>query len=251
MATPEEQRILLALDACCDASAATIETAVHLADRLGAALEALFVEDVELLRAAELPFVSEVVAGGERVLTPETLRQTNRRLSAQAERLMADAARLRNVRWQWRTAEGSRALLAATEAVQYDLFMPGRPARPRSGDVAARASVARVAVVHGGPAQAARALAILEALTANGHTREVLLVGESRPPAELLDSLAARGVRVYVQATPLADPAAMIGEIQRHAPGLLVAPRTLLLPAGATMRGRLFDALPMALLMLR
>jgi hypothetical protein len=250
MATPEEQRILLALDACCDASAATIETAVHLAQRLGAALEALFVEDSELLRAAELPFVSEVIAGGERRLTPEQLRRTNRELSARAERLMAEAARLRNVRWQWRTVEGTRALLAAAEAVQCDLFMPGRPARRRA-EAAAAAGVDRVAVVHGSPAQAARALAILEALTGNGHTREVLLVGEGRPPPELLGRLAERGVQAYVQAAPLADPTAMIGEIQAHAPGLLVAPRALLLPAGASLPGRLLDALPMALLLLR
>ncbi len=247
MARPDEERILLALDACCDVSAATIDTAVHLAARLGAALEALFVEDAELLRAAELPFVSEVGASGERVLTVELLRDTNRERSAQAQRLTAEAARLRNVRMSWRVAQGTRLLLAAAEAVQSDLFVPGRPARRVTGGVS---GAARVAVVHGDPARTARALAFVHALAGNGHVREVVLVCESRPGAELLARLEEHGVRVYVQAAAVADPQAVLAEIGALAPGLLIAPRELLLPAGAAP-ARGLDALPMSLLLLR
>jgi len=159
--------------------------------------------------------------------------------------LTAESARLRNVRWRWRVAQGTRLLLAAAEAVECDLFVPGRASR-RTGP----GGTGRVAVVHGDPAHSARALAIVQALAGNGHVRELVLVCEARPGADLLARLGETGVRVYVQAAAVADPQAVLGGLQDHAPGLLIAPRELMLPAGAApVRG--LDALSMSLLLLR
>ena len=55
------RRILVALDAS-EASRAAIRSAVDLAARFRAELVGLFVEDVNLLRSAQLPFVRKVGA---------------------------------------------------------------------------------------------------------------------------------------------------------------------------------------------
>ena len=57
-AAPAIRRILVALDASTH-SLAALETAAGLAARLEAELVGLFVEDINLLRAAELPFARE------------------------------------------------------------------------------------------------------------------------------------------------------------------------------------------------
>ncbi|MFW5810637.1 MAG: universal stress protein, partial [Thermodesulfobacteriota bacterium] len=53
------RRILVALDAS-PASLEGLKTAAELAERLNAELYGLFVEDIDLLRAVELPFVTEI-----------------------------------------------------------------------------------------------------------------------------------------------------------------------------------------------
>ena len=56
------KRILVALDASA-ANRTALQTAALLASELQAELQALFVEDINLLRLAELPFAREVVFG--------------------------------------------------------------------------------------------------------------------------------------------------------------------------------------------
>ncbi len=55
----DHQRILVALDASSDSRAA-VEAAVNLAARFNAELTGIYVEDENLLRLADLPFVQEV-----------------------------------------------------------------------------------------------------------------------------------------------------------------------------------------------
>lgn len=252
MTQAERERILLAMDACSVLSAGLADTLASVAARLGAELEGLFVEDAELMRAAELPFVSEVVASGiERGLTAESLQRLNRDMSRELDRLLSRAAGERKVRWRCSTVQGSRLMTAFAAAEQCDLFVPGRAGHRRGAPDAAASPFTRIGLVIQDPVRAARALSVIHALAGNGHTREVLLVCDRRPPADLLSALAADRIRTYVQTSTMTDARALLEQVRPHAPGLLIAPKTLLPPSTVPAVYRLLDALPMSVLLLR
>lgn len=252
----EQDRILLALDACSDLSAGTIDTVATMAARLGAVLEALFVEDADLLRAAELPFVTEVLAAGrERGFTTERLRQVNRDASAALERLMIDAARQRNVHYRFSVAEGNRVRTALAAAQHCDLFMPAHatrrpsspPHRPIVHDV-----FRRVAVIYTDSDEASRALEMLRTLARDGLTREVLVFCEGPPPRALLEQLAGERLRTFVQSLTLRPGRETLIEAGRHGAGLLIAPKRALLAAQESIsKAQALDTLPLSLLLVR
>jgi nucleotide-binding universal stress UspA family protein len=120
-------RILVTLDASPN-SLTRIRTAAELAANLRAELIGLFVEDANLLRIAELPFVREfsMYAPIGRRIRLEQLQQELRAHSERLRRALADAADAREVPWIFRMVRGSVAkevLLAAAEA---DLMILGR-----------------------------------------------------------------------------------------------------------------------------
>lgn len=128
------RRIMAALDAS-PASRFAVRTAVDLAARFKAELVGLFVEDINLLRAARLPFVREVGA-----VSPTARRlevgDVQRQLRAQAEqmrRLLALAADLRRVPWEFRVRHGPVAAEVLAAAADADLMIMGRAGRALAG----------------------------------------------------------------------------------------------------------------------
>ena len=124
------RRILVALDAS-PASRFTIQTAVDLAARFGAELVGLFVEDINLLRVARLPFVREIGAFSfsARKLDVDDLQ---RQLRAQADlmhRSLAMAAQLRGISWKFRVQRGPVAAEVMTAGADADLMIMGRAGR--------------------------------------------------------------------------------------------------------------------------
>lgn len=121
------RRILIAIDAS-PQSMAALEAAAELAAKMDAELQALFVEDVNLLRLAELPIAREV---GLQSLTirridPERMRRqirARRDLARQAVEMMAEQA---DLHWSFQVSQGSvtMELLRATQEV--DLVILGR-----------------------------------------------------------------------------------------------------------------------------
>lgn len=121
------RRILVALDGS-PHSRAALRLAVALAADLEAELDGLFVKDENLLRAAQLPFTTEVRTHS---VPPKTLsdRRVERQLRRQAERAEAsleDVAGSSGVTYNFRVVEGqveSELLRAAGEA---DLLAMGK-----------------------------------------------------------------------------------------------------------------------------
>jgi nucleotide-binding universal stress UspA family protein len=121
------RRILVALDAS-SSSMAALEAAVDMAVRMEAELLGIFVEDAELLRAAEFTCAREIPYPYVR---PAPLSRTNleRALRTQAESArmaLAGAAEKAQVPWSFRAVRGevSPALLAA--AGEADLIAVGK-----------------------------------------------------------------------------------------------------------------------------
>lgn len=133
MAEPKEslhiRRILVALDAS-QHSLAALEMAASMAELLHAELMGVFVEDINLLRVAQLPFVQEVRYPMARLREIDEARMTQqlRALAAQAERELSEIAAKRHVRWSFRIARGSVAaeLLAASLQAEADMLALGR-----------------------------------------------------------------------------------------------------------------------------
>jgi nucleotide-binding universal stress UspA family protein len=124
------RRILVALDAS-PASRYTIQTAVDLAARFEAELAGLFVEDINLLRVARLPFVREVGAFSvsSRRLEVNDLQRQLRAQAEQMRRLLATAATLRGIPWAFRVKRGPVALEVMAAGADADLMIMGRAGR--------------------------------------------------------------------------------------------------------------------------
>lgn len=128
------RRILLALDAAADSPAA-LGAAIELAARLDAELLGLFIEDIDLLRLAALPFARELslTSAARRPLQNTEVERALRARAARAEEALAAAATRLNVRWSFRVTRGRRGVELAGAAVEADLvaFLPGGAAGTR------------------------------------------------------------------------------------------------------------------------
>jgi nucleotide-binding universal stress UspA family protein len=125
-------RILVAVDGS-EHSLAALEAATELAARLQAELEALFVEDDDLLRLADLPFarvVSLTLRQAERVDREGMERQ----LRLQAERMrrsVEERAAARGVHAHFRAVRGAVAAEVTAAAEEADLVSVGRAGHGR------------------------------------------------------------------------------------------------------------------------
>jgi nucleotide-binding universal stress UspA family protein len=127
------KRILVALDSSVYSQSA-LEAAAVIASLFDAELSGLFVEDINLLRVAQLPFVREVrYPSGEAVTIDEAWMERYWRTQAlAAQQQLSDVAAERALRWSFKVARGhvtDRLLAAALEA---DLLALGRLGRSRS-----------------------------------------------------------------------------------------------------------------------
>jgi nucleotide-binding universal stress UspA family protein len=129
------QRILVALDSSAHSRAALV-AAAKLAVQLEAHLMGVFVEDMNLLRLAQLPFAREIRYASA---TPQKLDQTGlgQQLRSQADHArdeLRQIAERHALEWSFRVLRGlvaAELLTAATEADLLVLGRAGRQAAPR------------------------------------------------------------------------------------------------------------------------
>lgn len=250
MAQPSDfDRILFALDACCEVSDAVLDSVVSMAQRLDAALEGLFVEDQALMRAAELPFATEIGGEGlERVFDLAAMRRANESASALISQRLERAAGPRNVRWKLTVTAGSRLAAALAAAEHSDLLLAAHAARRRAAEPGV--GFRRVCILYDASEQSARALRVVRALASNGHTREVSLIAASPLPAALLAELHAAGLRTFTQAVATGDTGVVLREAGGQGAGLLILPKQRALGPPPS-EARLLEALALPLLLLR
>jgi hypothetical protein len=125
-------RRILAAFSPATASGAALESAVEVAARLGAELEALFVEDEGLLSLAELPVVRQVRLHGPsgQVVLRTDLERDLRAHAARASRRLREAAARRQIRCSVRVTRGRMASVVTAAARDVDLLILECLSRP-------------------------------------------------------------------------------------------------------------------------
>jgi nucleotide-binding universal stress UspA family protein len=204
------RRVLVVLDASPE-NPAVLETAVGLAAGLRTELQALFVEDTNLLRLTELPFLRAVdpFSGATRELSSQSMEQGIRAYASLAREALARTASRSRVRWSFRTVRGTGASGALTVASDADLVILGSPSRPT--DPATREAVSKatgsvlvlrervrpgggpVLVLYDGTPGSLRAVEIASSLASTWRAPLVLLTpaGSPEAPPELVERLTA------------------------------------------------------------
>jgi nucleotide-binding universal stress UspA family protein len=210
------KRILVALDAS-PHSLAALEAAVDLAARFEAELSGLFVEDENLLRLAELPFVSEIgiFTATRRRIDGEEMERQIRVQSRRVRRVFTLTTERAHVKWSFRVARGTvlaEVLSAASEAdvlvlgqAGWSLLQRGRLGSTVRGILPEQFGLALVlkegtclgdplAVVYDGSPVAERALIAADALRRHPDKDRaliVLLLAKEPQRAQTLQSQAA------------------------------------------------------------
>jgi nucleotide-binding universal stress UspA family protein len=125
------RRILVALDTSTHSMAA-LEASARLAATIEAELIGIFVEDINLLRLAKLPFSKEVTwpAAARRALSEDEMEQELRLRASQARRALAYAAEEAETEWSFRTVRGTVTEEVLNAALEADLLSLGRASRP-------------------------------------------------------------------------------------------------------------------------
>jgi len=182
------RRILIGLDAS-HHSLAALRAAAYLADSLEANLHGLFVEDVTLLRVAELPVAREIQfpCATRSHLSPRRMRRQLRAQAEQARRAMAAACSESGIEWTFEVVRGDVSVRVLEEAENADLLCVGRASRP----LTRRSGVGSTAVAAAGAA-----------------SRSVLLVSrdtEIASPVVVLYDGSEEGKHLLLIASRLAD----------------------------------------------
>jgi nucleotide-binding universal stress UspA family protein len=184
------RRILVALDASAQ-SLAALNAAVTLAAGLGADLEGLFVEDINLMRIAMLPVARRVLypSGTEETLDSSRMEREMRLLARQAQESLAAMAERSGIRWSFRVVRGKVTVEILSAASDSDLLTVGK-----SGWSIARkmhlGSTAHNAAVHAPKA----VLLVKRPLAAN---RPVMVLYDGSPLAEQSLKAAAKFARSF------------------------------------------------------
>jgi nucleotide-binding universal stress UspA family protein len=272
------RRILVAIDASRQ-SLAALDAATRLASELEAELLGMFVEDVNLLRLAGLPFAREIgrATARARRLADVDMARALRAQAARAEQALAGAAREYNLHWSFRVARGQVAaelLHAAQESdllalgVTYISVVPGARFGTTLRTVMAAAprpllllpAGARLrppyVVVYDGSDAAQRALALAASLAA-GSTPAVLTVllvarpdRAARLRQDALERLEGAGLAVAFRDVAATDTATLSRALRVCAPGVVVLPAGQSLPVDAGCE-RLLESLRCAALVVR
>jgi nucleotide-binding universal stress UspA family protein len=173
------ERIVVACDTT-PLGCAAIDAAAALAATLDAEMVGLFVEDVDLIRMAALPFTREfgLESGTPRALDPPDIERALRLQAQQTRHAVQVRAASRSVRWAFEVARGQVVRTVLEFARESDLIVFGRPVPgavpgPWSGLSRSTASPVRsgaggapaAAVIFDGSACAWRALEAAQALS--------------------------------------------------------------------------------------
>ena len=238
MNTPRRVRVVMTRDSAAVDSGDLLHLS-QLAQRLDAELEAVFIEDLDVLRVAELPFLREFRFASMRfeTLDQKSLEADLRILARRAEKALAAQAALRNIPWRFRVWRGSvePAGLAALDADVLALHRPGTKTPRDRSQIGEHA----IAACFDGSQAAGRVIAMAAALAQQAQlTLSVILVGEperiANLQAQVEGAVAGAAPVLSFEPLPTATQAGLIASARRAARhGLVIARESPLLHDGS------------------
>jgi nucleotide-binding universal stress UspA family protein len=276
--TPETitfRRILVALDAS-RPSLAALEAAANLAARLQADLSGLFIEDVDLINLAALPFAKDLpsLSRTGRSLDPDLMEREIRCKAAVARRSIARAAEARHLQWTFRVVRGrvEAELLAAAEGT--DLIAVGKSVQALSravrmgrtaravaqqkhcsilfvapGDIARDRSIA---ALYDGSEATARSLAVAAQLAGReGGKLVVLVLAEAGADSAARERQAGELVRSLGVSAAIRAAGDLLRTLKAESVGLVVLPSALVAGADETLLAPLVEQSDCSILLIR
>ncbi len=202
----EIRRILIALDAS-PASQAALELAADLAVRYQAELIGIYVEDINLLRTAEIPFAKEVgfFSASSRLINTSHIERELKAHARRVEQLLSSIAQRANLRWSFRSTRGVIHGELLSAAADTDLIILGKTGwsggnqiGSTAKEVAARAPIQSlillrkvrpgtpVMVVYDGSPASKKALIAARRITSPESKLTILILAETKSEAEQL-----------------------------------------------------------------
>ncbi|NVK40840.1 MAG: hypothetical protein HWE39_06315 [Oceanospirillaceae bacterium] len=224
------KRLLLALDAG-SLDLTRLDPFVRLAAELGVELDALLVEDQDLLTVAGLPFCHEVIRDSARArpLNPGQLQQASRRLSQALENRLQHLARQHPLHWQLRTHRGTWLDSPGTSWSETELLVLARPCSPLSAGI--RPPVKSVALLCDSETPATRRALQLALRLAAVQRQPLLLLALPGCPYRRAADLPASSARIRIEPLAEADTAQLSGWLPAQA-DTLVMPQEFIWPDG-------------------
>lgn len=233
---PTIRSILVALDdACSDHE--TMELAAHLAADLHAELQGLYVEDVNVLRMAALPFTEEITtaSGMARPIDAQSMERAMQNKAAHVRELMERTAASVQIRCSFSVERGHmpHCVLLATRAADLVLFGSRSHAptvRPPLG-IRTRTAVHPIVAAVDAQAVSERTLATAAAIgSAQGRGLIVLICGCEREhvlplAVQIRDELADLDVSLNIPLRPVNSVAALAQAARAHQAALMLASR--------------------------
>jgi nucleotide-binding universal stress UspA family protein len=121
------KRITVTLDTS-ESGRPPLETAARLAAILGAELEGVFVEDINLIRLSGLPFLREVRPWSlaDEEISTQRMQRELRTLARRAEQMLERVARETGVRWSFQVWRGRTEAASLARAFGADILSLGR-----------------------------------------------------------------------------------------------------------------------------
>ncbi|MEN8107967.1 MAG: universal stress protein [Pseudomonadota bacterium] len=184
------RHIMVTLDVS-ESGRPALETAVRLAALMGAELEGVFVEDINLIRLAGLSFLREVRPWSlaEETISTQRMQRELRTLARHAERMLEQAAMEMGVPWSFQVWRGHAGAASLTRAFAADILSLGRVSslvssrtwattRPRARQ--SREAVTSISVLFSDSEQAMRAVATACSLAKDLDARLTFLLPENQ-----------------------------------------------------------------------
>ncbi|WP_455365141.1 hypothetical protein [Kaarinaea lacus] len=222
-------QVLLALDAASH-NIDALETAINLASQLHAELIGLFIEDMDLLRSANLPFASEIVAtsGEERTISADYIERALRAWSSQVQAQLAREAQKANIKCTFRTVHNRRIETLISETGESNLLIISHS---RQQLIAPLTKSDVVYLLFDGSTEAHHGVAIVSEMAVKG-LKHVVLIDSCSGEGEVeytakkaADWLTRHGVHVLIQKLQ-GDPEKSLPPLLKKYPAAL-----LLVPA--------------------
>jgi hypothetical protein len=126
------RRVIVGFDTTAPLNRAAVEAAAAIAGSIEGELAGLFVENIDLLHLAALPFTREVgfPSAESRELDVERMERALRAVAGEANRMFGTVAAGARLRWSFKVTRGVFAAELASAAERADLVLvPGGPGR--------------------------------------------------------------------------------------------------------------------------